>query len=195
MLKKLGLVLLTALVLTSCATSDDDEPQYPQRGGGRRMPPGSGYGGQMREGGPDASGLLGLLPPNNWWHDPQISSAVKLSDSQFSALDAIGKDHASEIDRLQMDTTAAERDLRLLLTAEKPTANDIITAGERVKSDRDLMLDHQLKMLAEERALLSKEQWTALQDAMRDERQDFRRERGGFGGGRRGGFGGRRPGS
>jgi len=196
MMKRIGLLLLTAVVLASCASSDDDsQPQYPQRGGGRRMPPGGGYGGQTRERAGDA-GLLGLLPPANWWHDPQISTAVKLSDAQFTALDVIGKDHAPEIDRLRMDVTAAERDLRLLLTADKPTANDIVAAGQRVKSDRDAMLDHELQMLADERALLSHQQWTALQDAIRDDRQDFRRERGGYPGGgmgRRGG-GGRRPG-
>jgi len=196
MMKRFGLVLLTAFLLASCASTDDDsEPRYPQRGGGRRTPPGGGMSGEMRER-PGDAGLLGLLPPANWWHDPQISTAVKLSDAQFTALDAIGKDHASEIDRLRMDVTAAERDLRLLLTADKPTAGDIVTAGQRVKGDRDAMLDHELKMLADERALLSHDQWTALQDALRDERQDFGRDRGGYGrgmgGGRRGG--GRRPG-
>jgi hypothetical protein len=39
-----------------------------------------------------------LAPPNSW-HDPQISTAVKLSDAQFTPLDAIRKDYASEIDR------------------------------------------------------------------------------------------------
>jgi uncharacterized membrane protein YgcG len=54
-------------------------------------------------------------------------------------------------------------------------------------------------MLADERALLSRDQWTALQDALREERPDFSGGRrggagmgGGRGGGRRGG-GGRRP--
>jgi hypothetical protein len=190
MMKRIGLLLLMAVVAASCASSDDEQqPQYP-RGGGRR----GGYGGEMRQP-PADTGLLGLLPPANWWHDPHISSSVKLSDAQFTALDSIGKDHASEIDRLRMEVTAAERDLRLLLTADKPTAGDIVTAGQRVKSDRDQMLDHELKMLADERALLSHEQWTALQDALRDERQDFRGNRGGYrpggGMGRRGG--GRRP--
>jgi phage tail tape-measure protein len=140
-------------------------------------------------------GVLGLLPPDNWWHDPQISTAVKVSDSQFTALDAIAKDHSAEIDRLRMETTAAERDLRLMLTADKPASADIVTAGTRVRTSRDQMLDHQLHMLADERALLTHDQWTALQDALRDERPDSRRQRGGYPGGgmgRRGG-GGRRP--
>ena len=189
MMKRFGLALLAAVVLVSCASSDDEpQPQYPRRGGGgapMRQPAGQ-------------EGLLGLLPPPNWWHDPQISTAVKLSDAQFTALDAIAKDHQTEMDKLRMDTTAAERDLRLLLTADKPTAGDIVTAGERVKTDRGQMIEHEVRMLADERALLSKEQWTALQDSLRSERDDFRGNRGGYGpggGGRRGGRGGgRRPG-
>ena len=189
MMKRIGLALLTAVVLVSCASSDDEpQPRYPRRGGG---------GGPMRE--PAAQdGLLGLLPPPNWWHDPQISTAVKLSDSQFTALDAIARDHQPDMDRLRMDTTAAERDLRLLLAADKPEASDILTAGRRVKSDRDQLLDHEVRMLADERALLTMQQWTSLEDALRSERDDFRDNRGGYGrsgGGRRGGWGGgRRPG-
>src|SRR5206468_3765619 len=78
----------------------EPQPQYPRRGGGGRGMPDGGYAGEMREA-PQA-GLLGVLPPPNWWHDPQISTAVKLSDSQFTALDAIAKDHTSDIDKLRM---------------------------------------------------------------------------------------------
>src|SRR5438874_3682538 len=139
MMKKVVLALLIAALVTACATSDDErQPRYPQRGGGRQP---------MRDAAPQ-SGSLGLLPPPNWWHDPQISTAVKLSDAQFTALDAIAKDHQTEMDKLRMDTTAAERDLRLLLTADRPTAGDIVTAGERVKTDRGQMIEHEVRMLA-----------------------------------------------
>src|SRR5436190_12763617 len=98
-MKRIGLLLLTVFALSSCASSDDEpQPQYPRRGGGGRGMPDGGYAGEMREA-PQA-GLLGVLPPPNWWHDPQISTAVKLSDSQFTALDAIAKDHTSDIDKL-----------------------------------------------------------------------------------------------
>src|SRR2546430_15082601 len=92
-----------------------------------------------------------------------------------------------------MDSTAAERDLRLVLAAEHPTANDIVNAGQHVRSLRDQLLDHEVRMLADERALLTREQWTALQDALREDRpSDFNNRRGGYGrgGGRRGGGGG-----
>src|SRR2546423_5325494 len=168
MMKKIALALLAVALVTACATSDDEpQPRYPQRGGGRQP---------MRDAAPQ-SGSLGLLPPPNWWRDPQISTAVKLSDSQFTALDAIAKDHAAEIDRLRMESTAAERDLRLLLNADKPTASDIVAAGQRVRTDRDQMLDHEVRMLAGERALLTTDQWTTLQDELRAGRDDFRRQR------------------
>ena len=115
------------------------------------------------------------IPPANWWRNPQVSVAVKLSDAQFTALDAIDREHAAEVARLRMDAAAAERDVRLLLGAEHPTAGDIMTAGQRVRTLRDQILDHEVRMLADERALLTREQWTALQDALRDERADVQR--------------------
>jgi len=178
--------LLALLLLTACASVDDDPPP-PQRtpGAGRRMPARVAVGGTE------------LLPPANWWRDPQISANVKLSEAQFTSLDEIGRAHSADLDALRTDARDAERDLRLLLIAEQPTANDLLAAGTRLRTVRDHIMEQEVRMLADERALLSREQWTALQDALRDERQsDFGGRRGGMGGGRGGrrGGGGRRPG-
>jgi hypothetical protein len=61
---------------------------------------------------------------------------------------------------------------------------------------RDDMFDRQVGLLAAERTVLSKQQWSALQSAMRDERQERRGDRRGSPGGMRGRgpMGGRRPG-
>jgi hypothetical protein len=179
-MKNAAVFVLAATLLTACA-STDDEPR------GRRPMPTAATTPQ--------GGGLGLLPPANWWHDPQISSAVKLSDAQFTSLDAMGKEHAADMDRLRMDLTAGERDLRLVLAAEQPASSDILTAGRRVSSLRDQLLDHEVRMLADERVLLTHDQWTTLQAQLRDERGDDVGRRGGYGRGvgRRGG-GGRRPG-
>jgi len=183
-MKSAALFVLALTLAAGCATSDDprDEPRdEPRR---TRMP-------RSVEAPSDLA-----IPPANWWRNPQVSVNVKLSDAQFASLDAIDREHAAEVARLRMDAAAAERDVRLLLTAEHPTAGDIMTAGQRVRTLRDQILDHEVRMLAGERALLTREQWTALQDALRDERPDFNGRRGGFGGGRGGGRrggGGRRP--
>jgi hypothetical protein len=180
-MKTAGIVVLALTLAAGCATSDDPRVDAPRR---PRMPrnaePAAGF----------------AVPPANWWRDPQVSVAVNLSDAQFASLDAIDREHAAEVARLRMDATAAERDVRLMLAAEHPTADDIVGAGQRVRTLRDQILDHELRMLAAERALLTREQWTALENALRDDRPDFNgRQRGGFGGGRGGGRrgGGRRP--
>jgi hypothetical protein len=186
-MKTAALFVLALTLSAGCATSDDprDEPRQGSRPA--RMPRNI-----------EAPSDLGV-PPANWWRDPQVSVKVKLSDAQFASLDTIDRTHAAEVARLRMDTVAAERDVRLLLVAESPAANDIVAAGERVRTLRGQILDHEVRMLADERALLSRDQWTALQDALREERPDFSGGRrggagmgGGRGGGRRGG-GGRRP--
>jgi len=183
-MKTAALFVLALTLAAGCATSDDprDEPREGPRA--TRIPRNL-----------EAPSDLGV-PPANWWRDPQVSVNVKLSDAQFASLDAIDRAHAAEVARLRMDAVAAERDVRLLLAADSPTAVDIVAAGERVRILRGEILDHEVRMLADERALLTREQWTALQDALREERRDSTGRRGGFGGGRGGGRrggGGRRP--
>jgi len=184
-MKKISLVLLMA-VFAACASTDDDAPPPDRRPeGGRRMP--------MRA----QAGALDLLPPANWWHDPQVAAAVHLNEQQFKSLDDLGNAHTAEIETLRGDARNAERDLRLMLDAEHPTADDLVAAGSKLRTLRDQITDHELRLLADERALLTREQWTSLQSALRDGRDDFRDRRGGYGGGRgggrRGGGGGRRP--
>ena len=178
-MKTISLAILATFLL-SCASVDDDAP--PPR---RRAP--------MRA----QAGALDLLPPPNWWHDPEIAAPVKLSDAQFASLDEVGRENIADIDRLRADARDAERDLRQLLNAEQPTASELTAAGTRLRTLRDGIVDHEMRMLAGERALLTRAQWTSLQDALRDERQSERggRRGGGFGGGRGGrrGGGGRRP--
>jgi Spy/CpxP family protein refolding chaperone len=154
------------------------------RGGGGS---GGGYGYRP----PQASGALDMLPPAQWWHDPQIAAAVSLSNDQFATLDKIAKEHEDEIARLERDSATAARDLRTLLDTETPSSPDIVTAAMRLRAIRDSAFEHQAQLLAAERALLTKQQWQSLQSAMQSERQD-RRDSGNGSRGRRGGRGGGR---
>ncbi len=143
---------------------------------------------QIRDGGM-------LLPPADWWRQARIADAVKPTTDQMSALDKLQSEQGDEIARLQRDLGIAERDLRNALDTEKPTAEDIMAAGQRLRTLRDDVFARQLKYLAAQRTLLSRAQWDALQDAIREQRRERAREN--FGGrGGRGGYprGGRRPG-
>lgn len=167
------------LLLAACSSADYDQPP-PQRSRAR-LPQRS-----------EAAGALDMLPPAQWWHDPQIAAAVSLSPDQFAQLDKIAKEHEDEIARLDRDSMTAVRDVRTLLDTEQPAAPDIVTAAMRLRAIRDSAFEHQAQLLGAERALLTKRQWDSLQSAMQSERQDRREERYGSPRGRRGGRGGGR---
>ena len=174
------IALLLVIALAACSSSDYDQP--------RDNGPRGGRGGMMT---PRASAEgVGFLPPDAWWHDPQIAGAVNLSADQYTALDNLSNNQPNDLDKLRRDVTTASRDLRTTLDTEKPSQNDIMTAGNRVQSLRDEIFSRELRLLADERAILTQQQWTTLQRQLQNQRQ----ERGGYGrdgyGGRRGGRGG-----
>jgi len=178
------LAAIALLFLAACATDDYNQPPQrgPMRGGG------GGYGYRT----PQGSGALDMLPPPQWWHDPQIATAVSLSNDQLTSLDQAAKQHEDEIARLERDSMTAARDLRALLDTEKPAPPEIVTAAMRVRAIRDSAFEQQVQLLAAERTILTKQQWDSLQSAMQSERQDRRDSGYGPRGGRRGGRGGGR---
>lgn len=189
--------LMIGALVAACSSSDPyDAPppdDRPMMGGGGR----GGFRGAPADAQGDAGGL-GMLPQGTWWHDDQITRAVNLSSDQVAALDKISSEQGDDIARLTRDTLVAVRELRDSLDADPVKNDDVIAAGQRLRTMRDTTLERTVKMLAAERQVLSRQQWTALQNAMqsrRSERQQDRRGsprggRGGWGGG----MGGRRPG-
>ena len=126
-----------------------------------------------------------------------MANAVNLKTDQVAALDKIYSDEGDDIARLINDSQVAVRQLRDSLALEQPKSEDISSAGQRLRSLRDDIFDRQLRMLGEERLVLSTQQWTALQSELQNARSERQQDRrGGYpGGGRgRGGMGGRRPG-
>jgi hypothetical protein len=185
-------LVLSAITLASVACSSDTDdaarrPQsYPRGGGGGRR---AGFGGAM-----NAGDGLDMMPPSDWWHDPQISVAVNLTSDQLSALDRISHDQSEEIAKLERDSVTAARDFRQTLDSNQPTAADITAAGQRLRGVRDALFDRKIQMFAAERALLTQQQWTALQNQLSESRnRRDSNDRSGYGRGRggRGGMGGR----
>ena len=176
---------MACLFVTACSSSDYDEP---------RTPPRDMTSSDTAGDAPMVGGLM--LPPSDWWRQAEIADLVKPTADQVTALDKLQSDQGDEIEKLQRDMGVAERDLRNVLDTDKPAADAIVTAGQRIKTMRDDIFDRQLRLLAAERTILSREQWSALEDAIRARRRDRSRDgRGGRGGrGAYPGRGGRRPG-
>lgn len=177
-MKRLTLLLIVTMA-AGCSSSDYDEGPRGGRGG---------WGGDApamtRAGG---GGMLDMMPPADWWHDSRIAAAVNPTPDEIAKLDQIAKDHnADDVSRLTRDSEVAMRDLRATLESDTPAENDIVTAATRVRTLRNDLFDRQIQLLAAERAVLTKQQWKSLQDAMHERPREERR-----GNGPRGGFGGR----
>jgi len=113
---------------------------------------------------PHERGDARVIPPPNWWRNDEIRDALKLDASQIKRLDAAQKEHADALTKLERDLTAATKDLKTALEAQPPVAEKIIAAGDRVGTLRSTLFHEQIVILAEQRAILTRKQWTALQE-------------------------------
>jgi Spy/CpxP family protein refolding chaperone len=153
-MKRFAVFALAALAM-ACSSTDSDQPVYsPPRG-------------EMPATRPVAGGL-DLFPPAQWWRQPLIADAVKLTSDQMVALDKV--DQSEEIARIDRDTVVAVRELRQLLDSNQPAPNDIVAAGQRLRAMRDTMFDRQVKLLADERSILTQQQWQSLQSQLQERR-------------------------
>jgi hypothetical protein len=187
------LLSLITLAFITCTSDTDDMDRRP------RSYPGSARGGERSGGfaraGANAGDGLDMMPPADWWRDPQISVAVALSADQIASLDRINHEQGDEIAKLDRDSMIAARELRETFDASQPSAADITTAGQRLRGIRDALFDRRVQMFAAERTLLTQTQWQALQQQLANARnrpaRDNRGNNGRGGRGGRGGIGGR----
>lgn len=170
---------ILVLLLGACSSSSDyDRPQPQDRPPTRAA--------RMRDLGPM---LLDVIPDDAWWRDAALVAPLNLTSDQFTALDKIVSDQRSEIDRLQNDLPVATRDLRAALDADPTSSTDINAAAQRVRDIRASLFDREAQMLAAERLVLTKQQWSSLLDSLQRQR-DERMNRGNQGHPGRGGRGG-----
>jgi Spy/CpxP family protein refolding chaperone len=185
MRERLLILAVTTLTLVACSSSDYDHPQ-PRRG--NRPEGGDGTYARART----TPGVLDMLPPPDWWHDPQIATPLNLTADQYAALDKIATEQADAIARLERDSMVAVRDLRQALESNQPAAADIVSAGQRLRGLRDALFDRQVQMLAAERQVLTLQQWETLQAQLQSRSRGTDSNRGyPRRGGGRGGMGGR----
>ncbi|HEX9458684.1 MAG TPA: hypothetical protein VGA84_06035 [Thermoanaerobaculia bacterium] len=180
------LLSLATLTLVTCTSDSDDTDRRP-----RSYPGGADVGRPGIAARASAGDGLDMMPPGDWWRDPQISVAVTLTPDQLSSLDKIGHEQSEEIAKLERDSMVAARDLRTVVDSSQPSADDITGAGQRLRGVRDALFDHRVRMFSAERTLLTQTQWNALQQALASRNRPDRDNRDGYGRRGRGGMGGR----
>jgi len=186
-MRRVAILAIFAVLVAACASNDSNEPPYGRRGGG-------GDGGTYAANRGAMPGALDMLPPPDWWHQPVLADAVKVTADQISALDKISQDQGNDASRIETDMNIAVRDLKTQLDAPQPAAADIVTAGQRIRDLRNAMFDRQLQLLAAERAVLTLDQWHTLQQQLQERRQQRNSDYGRRGGRGMGGGRGRWPG-
>jgi Spy/CpxP family protein refolding chaperone len=124
--------------------------------------------------GPPPGGDARLIPPPRWWQQDEIADAVKLDANQVERLDALQKEHGDAIAKLERDLSTATRDLRTSLEAQPPVTAKIIAAGDRLGDLRTSLFHQQIVMLAAQRAILTRRQWTSLQAQLESHRPPMR---------------------
>src|ERR1051325_3338935 len=154
-------LLIPLLLVIACATNDYDNRRPPERAREARA---------TRGGGDDE-----LLPPAGWWHSPHIAEAVNVSAEQMQQVDKLESEQRDEIERMARDLAVTSRDIRNALNERQATSNDIVAAGDRAAALRDKLFRRRIALLAAERALLTYDQWTALESAT-EERMERRRD-------------------
>lgn len=179
------LLSLATLTLVTCTSDSDDTERRP-----RSYPGGANDGRSGIAARASAGDGLDMMPPADWWRDPQISVAVTLTPDQLASLDKIGHEQSEEIAKLERDSMVAARDLRTVVDSSQPSADDITGAGQRLRGVRDALFDHRVRMFSAERTLLTQTQWNALQQALAS-RNRPERDNSGYGRRGRGGMGGR----
>jgi Spy/CpxP family protein refolding chaperone len=166
-MKHLPILALTILFV-ACAT-DNNQPVYSPPSDARPV-----------------AAAFDLLPPADWWHQPMIADAVRLTSDQIGALDKTASSQ-DDVTRLDRDMMVAIRGVRSVLDSNQPSSADIIAAGQQLRTLRDTLLDRQIQLLAAQRTILSRDQWQTLQQQLQDRRSQRRQdnsypERGGRGG-------------
>jgi hypothetical protein len=189
-MRRVAILAIFAVLVAGCASNGYNEPPYGRRGGGGD----GGDGGTYAANRGGMAGALDMLPPPDWWHQPVLADAVKLTADQISALDKISQDQGNDASRIETDMNIAVRDLRTQLDAPQAAAADIVTAGQRIRDLRNAMFDRQLQLLAAERAVLTLDQWHTLQQQLQERRQQRNTDYGRRGGRGMGGGRGRWPG-
>src|SRR3954465_5380130 len=111
------LLSFIALTFITCTSDIDDTNRSP-----RSYPSDGPRRGGFQRASAVASDGLDMMPPADWWHDPQISVAATLTSDQLAPLDRTSTEQSEEIAKLERDSMVAARELRETVESSQPSA-------------------------------------------------------------------------
>lgn len=115
-----------------------------------------------------AFGSMGDM--GRWWNNPRIVAALKLTDDQRKAMDAILLEHREKLIDLRASLEKAELEMQPLMSADEPNEDAILSQIDKVAQARAELEKANARFLLAIRAKLTPEQWKQVQNFRNDRR-------------------------
>ncbi len=165
-----------------------DAPAPPSRGYQRQGPP----RGDFRSGNSGSSGMgmhpgSRIVPPGEWWKNPDTIQKLSLTEDQQKKMDGIFQQSRLTLIDLKANLEKQEVLLEPMLNANPPDATKALAQISKVADARAELEKTNAKMLLGIRGVLTTDQWTKLQTTERSSRgMPYNSKPDGSGGGRPG---------
>jgi Spy/CpxP family protein refolding chaperone len=187
MTSKSLLTLFSAVLLSaSCAVAQAPQPppatppptdapaqgapshRYQRQG----QPSGDFHGGNSGSGGGGMGMHPGsrIVPPGEWWKNPDVIQKLSLTEDQQKKMDAIFQQSRLTLIDLKANLEKQEVFLEPMLNANPPDATKALAQISKVADARAELEKTNAKMLLGIRGVLTTDQWTKLQTSERSRR-------------------------
>ena len=169
-------------VASNVAPAQQPQPPAPPATAGQppRPPRGPMGGGDMARdyhGGGDMHPGARIVPPGTWWRNPDMITALTLTDAQQKKMDDILLQSRIELVRLKASLDEQQLLLEPMLNANPPDSAKSLAQIGKIADLRANLEKANAKMLLSIRAVLTADQWTKLQ-ATGNGRHMFHRDAG-----------------
>ncbi|HVN76836.1 MAG TPA: periplasmic heavy metal sensor [Thermoanaerobaculaceae bacterium] len=112
------------------------------------------------------------VPVGKWWERPRIAARLGITQDQVGRLNAATYPHAKAMIDLKASVEKATIDLQAASEAEPFEAERARIAFAALQQARQRLETERFEMLLKVRAILTAEQWTRLQDLVRERREE-----------------------
>ena len=105
-----------------------------------------------------------LFTAGRWWNNPRMVAALKLTDSQRKAMDAILFNHREKLIDLRANLEKAELAMQPLMSASQPDQKAIESQIDKIVAARGTLEKANALFLLDIRMKLTPDQWNQLQN-------------------------------
>ena len=105
-----------------------------------------------------------LVTAGHWWNKPQMIEALKLTDDQRKAMDAILFNHREKLIDMRATLEKAELDMQPLMSASQPDQKAIVGQIDKIVAARGALEKANAMFLLDIRMKLTPDQWKQLQE-------------------------------